>query len=180
MFYCAVEAAIGLWGSSYLIQVRNMTIERAASWIAFYYGGITLGRFISGFISYKLTNVQLIKWGIITALSGIVIFILPLPDFIAGIALVLIGLGLSPVFPAMLHETPVRFGKENSQILIGFQMGFAYMGSVVLSPLLGVVLQFTSMGIFPFLLIGLTIIMFISSERLTKSVKKLYEVVYEN
>ena len=77
----------------------------------------------------QLTNVQMIKWGIITAFSGIVIFILPLPGFIAGLALVFIGLGLSPVFPAMLHETPVRFGKENSQILIGFQMGFAYMGS---------------------------------------------------
>ncbi len=171
MFYCAVENAVGLWGSSYLIQVKDMSIERAASWIAFYFGGITLGRFLSGFISFKLTNVQMIKWGIITAFSGIVLFILPLPGFVAGLALILIGLGLSPVFPAMLHETPVRFGKENSQVLIGFQMGFAYMGSAILSPLLGVILQFSFMGLFPFLLIALTIIMFISSERLTKVVR---------
>jgi fucose permease len=180
MLYCAVESAVGLWGSSYLIQVKKLSMERAASWIAFYYGGITLGRFISGFISYKLSNVQMIKWGIVTAFSGILIFLLPVHSAIAGAALVLIGLGLSPVFPSMLHETPVRFGKENSQVLIGFQMGFAYIGSAVLSPFLGVVLQFSFMGLFPFLLLGFTIIMFISSEKLTQLVQKPYEVVYEN
>lgn len=179
MFYCAVEAAVGLWGSSYLIQVKNMSIERAASWIAFYYGGITLGRFLSGFISFKLNNVQMIQWGIITAFWGIVLLILPLPGFIAGVALVLIGLGLSPIFPAMLHETPARFGKENSQVLIGYQMGFAYMGIAFLSPLLGVILQITFMGLFPFFLMGFAIIMFISSEKLTKVIRKLHEVVRE-
>ena len=122
----------------------------------------------------------MIKWGIVTTLVGLILFVMPFPGFASGMALVLIGLGLSPVFPAMLHETPVRFGKENSQVLIGFQMGFAYMGSAILSPLLGVVLQFTFMGLFPFLLIGFTIVMFISSEKLTKSVRKPNKVIYEN
>ncbi|MDR0408835.1 MAG: MFS transporter, partial [Spirochaetaceae bacterium] len=61
--YCAVESVIGLWGSSYLVIVKNIATETAAKWIAVYYAGITSGRFISGFITMKLSNRQMILLG---------------------------------------------------------------------------------------------------------------------
>lgn len=149
MLYCTVEAGIGLWGSSFLIQAKGYSVERAASFLAFYYGGITVGRFLSGFLSMKLSNRQMIRAGIISALAGLFLLIFFQNDILTGAAIVLVGLGLAPIFPSMLHETPRRFGKDSSQVLIGYQMGFAYVGSAVLSPLLGVMFQFTGMELFP-------------------------------
>ncbi len=172
LLYCGVEVGLGLWGSSYLVHVRNFSIEGAASWIAMYYGGITAGRFLSGIISFRLSNVRMIRMGIIIALAGILILLMPLPDALLGLALVLVGLGLSPVFPAMIHEVPARFGREASRKVIGFQMGFAYVGSAYLPPLLGVILQNTGLVLLPFILLGFLTAMFAASERLTCLVRR--------
>ncbi|GAA0181752.1 MFS transporter [Clostridium sediminicola] len=168
LFYCATELSVGLWGSSFLVKIKNLPVETAASWVAMYYGGITLGRFISGFISFKLNNTQMIRLGIKIALTGTILLLLPLPNFALASSFVLIGLGLSPIFPAMIHATPSRFGKSQSQVIIGYQMGFAYIGNAFLPPLFGVVAKNTSMSIFPFYLVSCILIMFFCSERLAK------------
>lgn len=172
LLYCAVELGVGLWGSSFLVKVKNLSIESAASWMAMYYGGITVGRFISGFVSFKLSNIIMIRGGIVITAFGLILFFLPLPQFFMGCAFVLTGIGLSPIFPSMLHETPVRFGKANSQKVIGFQMGFAYIGSAVLPPIMGVLFQNLGMTIFPIMMIIPAVLMFFSSEKLNAVVKK--------
>lgn len=164
LLYCAVEIGTGLWGSSYLIDVRGFAVDRAARYIALYYGGITLGRFIAGCISFKLSNSQLIKLGILFALGGVILLLLPLPSFLIGAGVVLIGLGLAPIFPAMIHEAPNRFGKELSQRVIGYQMGFAYIGSALIPPLLGLLFQEVKLSLFPVTLLVLLTLLYMLSE----------------
>ena len=173
LFYCAVEHSVGLWGSSYLVKVKNASAEAGAFWMAFYYGGITAGRFFSGFFSFRFSNKQMIKHGLITAFTGSLFLFFPLPVLITGCAFVLIGLGLSPVFPSMLHETPVRFGRVKSQEIIGLQMGFGYTGSAFLPMLLGLVLQYAGMWLFPVFAAALIFLIFAVSEKIDKvSIKK--------
>ena len=164
IFYVGIELSVGLWGSSYLVQVKNVSIETAAAWVAMYYGGITIGRFISGFVSFKLKNSQMIRIGTFLAFIGIILFLLPLPNNFLFLWLILIGLGLAPIFPSMIHETPVRFGKSSSQTIVGYQMGFGYIGSTFIPPLLGVILKNTTMNLFPYFLISFILVMFICSE----------------
>jgi fucose permease len=172
LLYCGVEVGLGLWGSSYLVYARNFSARNAASWIAMYYGGITAGRFLSGFVSFKLSNVRMIRAGILIALTGVIIFTMPLPDLFLGFALVLIGLGLSPVFPAMMHETPARFGREAARKVIGFQMGFAYVGSAFFPPFLGFILQNTRIAFLPAFILCAMAAMLMSSERLNWLVRR--------
>ncbi len=167
LFYCAVEVSIGLWGSSFLVNTKGLSIETAASWIAMYYGGITIGRFISGFISFKLSNTQMIRAGIIISFVSALLLLLPLPKEMLFISFMLIGLGLAPIFPSMLHETPRRFGENRAQEIIGFQVAFAYIGSTFLPPLFGVLANITTIKIFPFYIVGGLIIMFLCTEFLT-------------
>jgi len=171
-FYVSVEMSVGLWGSSYLVQIRNISINTSATWIALYFGGITAGRFISGFISYKLNNKQMIRYGILISIIGGVLIQLPLPDFMLMSAFVLIGLGFAPVFPAMIHETPVRFGKHNSGVIIGYQMAAAYLGSAILPPLFGVIARHIGMEVFPPFVLITTILVLVFSELLTLKTKK--------
>ena len=134
--------------------------------VSFYWGGITAGRFISGFISFRMTNKQLIRLGQLIALSGTILLALPLPTAFTIVSFMLIGLGLAPIYPSMLHETPARFGKEKSQYIMGIQMAVAYTGATLLPPILGTVASRTSLLIFPVVVLVYALIMWLSSERL--------------
>ena len=83
-----------------------------------------------------------------------------------------IGLGCAPIFPAMLHETPVRFGKENAQSIMGFQMAMAYTSSTTIPPLFGFIADITTPALLPWVLICFAIIFYIFSESCTRIFKK--------
>lgn len=171
-FYCSIEASVGLWGSSYLINTKGIAVDTAAFWVAMYYGGITIGRFLSGFISFKFNNNQMITGGLSIVFVGTVLLLLPIPNSLLILPLMLIGFGLSPIFPAMIHETPKRFGSEHSQVIIGYQMGFAYVGIATLPPLLGLLAKQFSTALIPFYWVIASIIMVICYMSLMKIVTK--------
>ncbi|MCL2210186.1 MAG: MFS transporter, partial [Treponema sp.] len=147
--YCTIELTTGLWGASFLVMEKGIAPEIAARWISLYYIGITAGRFISGFITMKLSNRQMIRMGQIIIAAGVISLFLPFGNGALLPGFFLIGLGCAPVFPSMLHETPQNFGMENSQAVIGLQMGCAYIGSTIMPPVFGWLASFMSFGIFP-------------------------------
>lgn len=153
MAYCAGEYAMGLWGASYLVQVRGIAVESAANGVAAYYGGITIGRFLAGFLSFKLNNRQMIWLGLsLATCGGFAMLLMPTSGLIM-LAFVLVGLGFAPIFPAMVHETPKRFGKAAAQSIIGYQMAAAYVGIAVFPPLFGVIMKQYSLGLFPYFIL---------------------------
>ncbi len=169
--YCALEATAGLWGASYLVQSKGITAGVAAGWVSMYFFGITIGRFINGFFTMKYSNPVLIRVGqVIIGIGAVVLLLFHHPiSNLAG--LVLIGIGCAPIYPSMLHETPVRFGKTNSSNLMGIQMAFAYVGSTVVPPLLGLVMEKTTTNLYPIFILILLVIMLISSERVNRICK---------
>ena len=177
LFYCAVEATVGLWGSSFLVNVKDLSPATAAKWVSFYYAGITLGRLITGFITFKITNRTLIQLGQIIALTGAIILIIPLPSLFSLIGFIIVGLGLAPIFPCMLHETPTRFGKQHSQTIMGYQMAVAYTGTTFMPPLLGFVASQTTIGIFPVCVAMFILAMLLSSEKLNSLLKNKHLLI---
>jgi Major Facilitator Superfamily. len=166
LLYCGIEAAVGLWGSSFLVNMKNVSASTAAQWVSLYYAGITAGRFITGFITFKVSNRNLIRCGQLIALIGALLLFLPLPDGFTLAGFIIVGFGLAPIYPCMLHETPVRFGKKQSQTIMGYQMAVAYTGSTLMPPLLGLLASSLSIGIFPFYIVLCAAAMFLFSERL--------------
>ena len=153
MAYCAGEYAMGLWGASYLVQVKGIALESAANGVAAYYAGITMGRFISGFLSFKLNNRQMIALGLgLATTGGLAMVLMPVNSLIV-LSFILVGLGFAPIFPAMVHETPKRFGKSAAQSIIGYQMASAYVGIAVFPPLFGVIMNQYSLELFPFFIL---------------------------
>ena len=162
--YCSLELTAGLWASSYLTITKGISVDIAAKWVSFYYLGITVGRFISGFVTMKLSNKQMIRSGQIICICGIFLLILSTPNIFKLFGLILIGLGCAPIYPAMLHDTPNRFGKDLSQGVMGIQMATAYMGSAVIPPLFGVLSKILGLSILPYFLLLLIVLMIGSSE----------------
>ncbi len=162
--YCAVEATTGLWGSTYLVMYKHISAETAARWIATYYLGITIGRFLTGFISIYMDNRKMIRMGQVTIAIGVISMILPFSVYFQMIGLILIGLGCAPIYPAMLHETPVRFGAERSQGIMGIQMAVAYVGSTFMPPLFGLIATITGFAVLPLFLMTFAVLMLMTSE----------------
>lgn len=149
----AVEATMMLWGASYLVNMKGILPESAAGWVSLFFLGITAGRMISGFISMKLSNEALIRIGTLFTIVGFILMLLPLPSFFAICAFIMVGLGLAPIYPSMLHQTPVYFGKANAQAIMGMQMSFAYTGTTLIAPLFGQLFAHVSFSLMPYVLL---------------------------
>jgi len=152
--YCALEQTTGLWASSYFVLVWKLDASFAASLASLFYIGITAGRFISAFISLKLDEKKMVRLGQVIIMAGIIMIIIPASTYYVTLAgLILVGLGCAPIFPSMIHAVPARFGKKNSQAIIGLQMAFSYFGSLVMPPLYGVLTSSLTNSIYPYYLL---------------------------
>ncbi len=166
--YCAVEQTAGLWGASYMVMERGLSPQSAAKWASLFYLGITIGRFICGFISMKMSDKAMIRLGQGMIIAGILLLIFPLGNLIICIGLVVVGLGCAPIYPSIIHETPTNFGAGLSQALIGMQMAFAYVGTTVMPPLFGALAGKMGIWLYPFYLLIITLLMIWMVEKLNK------------
>ena len=62
--------------------------------------------------------------------------------------LILIGLGCAPIYPSIIHSTPILFGKDKSQAIIGVEMAFAYIGCLLMPPLFGFIATYINISLF--------------------------------
>ncbi len=174
--YCAVESTAMLWASTYLVNHRGVAPGTAAAFASLFLLGITGGRFLAGFFADRVGDRQLIRGGFVTAGLGVVMIALPLDtDVSALVGLVVAGLGCAPIYPAIIHSTPVNFGRRNSQAIIGIQMAAAYTGTTLAPPLFGVLATWTGMWLFPWYLAVLVALGLLMSERLNRVVGRPHQ-----
>jgi len=166
--YCALESGAGLWAGSYLTLSRGVEAETAARYAGLFYLGITLGRAVCGFITFKLGDHQMIRLGQGIILLGAVALLLPAGPTVALGGLILVGLGCAPIYPSIIHSIPELFGAQRSQAIIGVQMASAYTGSLLMPPLFGVLADRLGTGLLPVFLLVLLGLMVFGHERLLK------------
>ena len=162
--YCSLELTTSLWASSYLVQKWAFTPEAAAGYASMFYIGITLGRFINGFLAMRLSDRFLIRMGLGIVTVGIALLFVPVYSFLALLGFIVIGLGCAPIYPCIIHMTPDVFGKDRSQAMIGVQMAFAYTGFLVMPPLFGVIAEYISISLLPVFQLTLLALMFLMHE----------------
>lgn len=168
--YCSMEFLLGTWGATYIVNTLGLSPDTAAMWVSLYYGGIMLGRVISGFVSMKYSDNSLIRAGIIVSFAGIIILTLPIGT-LSLVGLLLIGVGFGPVFPSTLHAVPERFGKKYSADITGYHMGGAYAIGFAVQLIYGFVASATTFKITGFVLIGLCLGLAFCSEKTIRTLK---------
>ena len=169
--YCGVEVTAGLWMPSYLVEMRALDTATAAAWGSCFYGGITIGRALSGFLSMRLEARRMIRIGCAGMLGGALILILPLPALFSLFGLLLLGVGCAPIYPSLIHETPRHFGKRASQAAMGLQMAVAYVGSTFVPPLVGAIAGKATLAVVPAALLLLTLALLGFSEAIERKIR---------
>lgn len=170
IFFCAcgIEFTFGTWGSVFLIDTKGIKPDFAAKIVTFYYIGISVGRFLSGILSRKLSGRTLIYCGQTIIIISVLMLILPLSPIITGLFLFLIGLGIGPVFPNLIYLTPINFGEDISQSIMGSQMAAAYIGVMTIPSVFGLIADNLGANFLPFYVILLFVIMICATKALFK------------
>ncbi len=167
--YCAVEQTAGLWGASYLALYKGVPAETAAAFGSMFFLGITVGRALSGFLTMKWNDDQMVRLGLGVIAVGILALLVPGGAWVSILGLILIGLGCAPIYPSLIHATPARFGPEKSQAIIGIQMASAYVGTCLMPPLFGLLAECTTVALLPGYLMLILAVMGLMFRRLNRS-----------
>lgn len=166
--YCALEQTVGLWASSYLVSGKGVDEVTAAGFASLFFLGVTVGRAVSGFITFQLNDAQMIRLGESIIILGILCIILPFGTATSYIGLIIIGVGCAPIYPSIIHLTPQHFGTDKSQAVIGVQMASAYVGTSFMPPVFGWIANHITIHLFPFYLLFLLIVMLTMHEILCR------------
>lgn len=170
--YCAMEQTAGLWAASYLVLNRGIDPETAAGYASMFFLGITAGRFLSGFVTMRLSDNAMIRLGFGILFLGIVLLFLPMGEVFPLVGLVIIGLGCAPIYPCIIHSTPAHFGVERSQAMVGVQMASAYVGISLMPPLFGFLSDYTGMWLMPWYLLAILVLMVVMYGRMCRKTEK--------
>ena len=162
--YVGAELSIGLWSNSFLIEKMGLAASVSGYLVALYYGSIMVGRFLSGFVAVRLGNRGLIRLGLVVVSSGLLMMYVTHDIVFLRLGMILMGLGLAPLYPAMMHETPRRFKEDAATRLIGYQVGIAYGGGMIITAGLGFLFNMFDLSIFYPLVLGVVVLMIILSE----------------
>ena len=160
-FMGSLGATVGLWTTTYLVHVREIPRETATSWLALYFLGVMIARFFSGFLTMRFHSRQLIYFGFCIFAAGIVTIGMPFSWSIQP-GLVLAGIGIAPLFPNFIHNTPGIFGKSYTRAMIGLQFTAGFIGIFSAPALFGQLGRLFGYHLFPFyvgfILVGLAVI----------------------
>ena len=159
---CGIEYVCGIWGSTFLVEARNMELGIAAGFMTFYYFGIAFGRFLAGILSKWFMPLKIVITGQVFIGISILILILPVSSIISGICLFFIGFGIGPIFPNLLHITPICFGQKLSASVMSIQMTASYIGILGCPFIFGLMAQSISAGLFSIYLLFIFVIMMIA------------------
>lgn len=171
--YCAAEATSMYWASTYMVEVKGIPVGQAARFASLFYIGITIGRFLSGFIMDHFGDRKMILIGASILSCGVISLLIPMDNsFVTIVGFVIIGLGCAPIYPCIIHSTPSNFGAENSGAIIGIQMASAYVGSTFIPPLFGLLGNKISFSILPVYLSIFIILMVFMVELTFKTTAK--------
>lgn len=168
--YCALEQTTSLWASSYLTLYKGIPAETAATFASMFFIGITVGRALSGFVTMKLNDTQMIRLGQGIVGVGILLMLLPFGNVCALAGLIVIGLGCAPIYPCVIHSTPAHFGADKSQAIIGIQMASAYVGTCLMPPVFGLIAGHISVALLPVYLLFFLVLMAVMHELLNRKV----------
>ncbi len=170
--YCAAEATVMGWTSTYFTTVKGIDSEIAAAYASLVFIGMTVGRFVGGFFMDKIGDRKMIVLGTTIAVCGIACLLLPVEnEMLSVVGFIVIGLGYAPIYPCIIHSTPNNFGSDNSGAIIGIQMACAYFGSTFMPPLYGLLGKLIGYRIMPIYILVFLLIMICLTENTFKKRK---------
>jgi fucose permease len=137
--YTGAEWSVGQWAFTVLTENRGYPIAVAGLLVSLYWTGITVGRLAGGVVGLRLATRLLLLGGIGLAVLASGLFWLA--PALSAVSLPLLGLGLAPIFPALMTLTSGRVPEAGVGAAVGLQTASSGLGSSVAPAAVGLMLQ---------------------------------------
>lgn len=163
-FYTGLEVAVGQWSYTVLTEARGVDKATAGLWVTIYWGSIAAGRVLFGLVVDRMGIERLLRGAMLASLAGAVLFAANLSPAASALALGAIGLGLAPIYPCLMTQTPGRVGKALSGHAVGFQVSAAMIGAAALPSVCGLLAQNVGLGTVPFAAVAMALVLLVLHE----------------
>ncbi|KAL1641682.1 hypothetical protein SLS58_005960 [Diplodia intermedia] len=111
--YTGSEVALGGWMVTFLMEIRHGTAFASGLAVSGFWGGLTVGRFVLGFVTARFLNSMklTVAFYLVCAMASQLLFWL-IPSFIASaVSAAFLGFFLGPLFPAVIGDMwPIGLG----------------------------------------------------------------------
>lgn len=139
--YTGVEVATGQWSYTFLTTARAAPPTAAGVAVSAFWAGLTVGRFGAALAGRRVAPLALLHASVVVTIVALALFWWSPAPAVGYAGLVLAGVGLAPVFPALVTLTPRRVGEDVAARVVGLQLGAAGSGASLAPAGVGVLLQ---------------------------------------
>lgn len=134
--YTGAEVGVGQWAYTLLNEGRGMSTATAGGWVAAYWAGLTLGRFLVSAVGNRVSPSRTLNASVVMALIGVGLLWWN-PGDAGFVGLPVAGIGFAAIFPTLVSLTPLRMGRDRSTRMVGYQLAAANLGIATLPWALG-------------------------------------------
>src|ERR1700730_8653615 len=135
-----LEATAGDWSYTQLTAGRALSAGLSSASATLFWAGLAAGRVALGLLGNRVAPIRLLDAGITAAAVGAVTFWLAPPTVSALIALPVLGVAVSVIFPLLLSITPIRVGVTMTSHAVGYELAAGTLGGGGVPALTGHVL----------------------------------------
>jgi fucose permease len=157
--YMGIEVAFGAWSYSLLTESRGVPARLAGFWVGSFWGIFTAGRFVAGIYSERIGRSKLILGGLSTAFFATIVLAMNFTNPINLAAVIIIGLAIAPVLPALISGTADRVGHQYASNSIGIQIAAMGLGGAAIPSITGIIAQKFSLEAIPPFMMILTVVL---------------------
>jgi fucose permease len=152
LLYTGAELTLGNWTYTLFTEGRGISPQIAGIWAGSFWGIFTIGRVLAGLYAHRVRLNPLMIGAMLLALAGSILFWWnPLP-LVGVLGVLVVGLGMAPIFPGLISSTSQRVGARHAANTIGIQISAAGLGGAVLPAFAGILAQRTSLEAIPVML----------------------------
>lgn len=136
LLYTGVESTAGQWTYTLFTESRGVPAYLAGALTSLFWAMLTLGRVVFGALAMRIGTDRLLRLSMAgTFLAAILLVLRSVPG--GFVAIGLMGLSLSAIFPTLTAEAPRRVGRRHAANAIGLQTGAASVGFAILPGVAG-------------------------------------------
>jgi len=136
-----LEGTAGDWSYTQLTVGRSLATGLASTSASLFWAGLAGGRVGLGLFGNRVTPNRLLDVGFVAAVLAALGFWLAPPLVAAFIALPILGIAVSLIFPLLLSLTPERVGAAMTTHTVGYGLAAGNIGAGAIPALTGLVLQ---------------------------------------
>ncbi|MBP2100485.1 MFS transporter [Enterococcus rivorum] len=165
-YFCyGIEYVVGLYFSTFLLVNYSLSSGEAAFQVSLYWTFLMVGRFFTGFLISYMSVKKIVSIHLLISFLGGLLLLSQQNNFIL-VASILMGYGFSALYPMMMRLPYDIYNNEVASKIVAYQVGFQYLGVIILPVVCGFIFNYTSLNLFPISILTAILIMALAFKRL--------------